>query len=251
MLFLSLVMGCSKAEEEKGAAAQKPVAATQTPAPVQPSAPVPAAAHPPVPAAAHPPVPAAPSAQPERIPLSGKVVDSKQAGAYTYVQVEAEGVRYWLATNQFEPEMGVIVHWERHSVMKNFYSKALNQTFPMVLFVGAILPGPASSSALSAPAPMAATPVPASTPAATPVPASTPAAAPSNRGKVHAVLQSGGYLYLQINNDAGPWLAVPSSPVKEGDSVVWGQGTLMQNFTSKTLNRTFAEILFLGGVQVE
>ncbi|MEO5334580.1 MAG: hypothetical protein H7839_21400 [Magnetococcus sp. YQC-5] len=249
-LILSLTLGCSKKEETKPAATKTPttVAAAQTPTPSTTAAPTAAQApstptappHPPI-AAPSPADKAAPASPPQassapepplNIPQSGKVIGSKQAGAYTYVQVEAEGTQYWVATNQFEPKVGEIVHWNQYSVMKNFYSKTLQETFPMVLFVGAVLPGP----------------VPA--PGTPPAQAATQADTPS-KGKVHAVEQAGGYTYLQINNETGLWLAVPTSSVKEGDTVVWEKGTLMKNFSSKSLNRTFDEILFLGGIKVE
>ena len=42
----------------------------------------------------------------------------------------------------------------------------------------------------------------------------------------------------------------PSADVQAGDSVGWSGGTLMQDFTSSTLGRTFPEILFVHAVSV-
>ncbi|MBF0427447.1 MAG: hypothetical protein HQL94_00875 [Magnetococcales bacterium] len=223
--LLSLAVGCSKADDNKKAENKTPpaVGATTTvqSTPSTPSSAVPAN-HPPVASPApSQPQQASGAEQPLRIPQSGKVTESKQAGSYTYVQVEADGSLFWLATTQFEPKVGEMVHWDQYSVMKNFFSKTLNQTFPMVLFVGAIHPGPA------------------------------PAAAAPSKGKAHAVMQSGGYTYVQIDSATGPWLAAPTTQVKEGDTVSWSQGSLMKNFASKGLDRTFEEILFLGGIKVE
>lgn len=202
LLLLTLIAGCSKSEENKQAAPEKP--ATTITAPV----------------AATPANPAALQPQPVRLPQSGKVIEERQAAPYTFVQIESDGVRYWLATNPSKPKVGEMVHWDQFTVKREYHSKVLNQTFPMVLFVGALLPGPA------------------------------PNPQTSSKGKVHAVLQSGGYTYVQIGSAAGSWLAAPTTRIKEGDVVVWSPGTTMKNFTSKTLNRTFTEIQFLSGIKV-
>lgn len=84
-------------------------------------------------------------------------------------------------------------------------------------------------------------------PAAT-APAAAPAqsAAAPNTGKVLQVLQAGTYTYAEV--DAGPqkfWIAGGPIQIKAGDTVQWGNYAIMTNFTSKTLNRTFDQILFV------
>ncbi len=223
-LLVSLSLGCSKKEDEKKTSAEKPVVAAQNVAPksMTPTADI---QHPTIPtpptAVKHPEITVASGTPSTNMPHSGKVLATKPAGSYVYVQVEAEGSQLWLATNQLETNVGDIVHWDQYSVMQNFYSKTLKETFPTVLFVSALLPGPA------------------------------PAAPEPSKGKVHTLLQSGGYTYIQVNDANGLWLAVPTTQLKEGDTVVWGQGSVMKNFASKTLERTFPEILFLSKVTVE
>ncbi|MBF0136466.1 MAG: hypothetical protein H7833_01580 [Magnetococcus sp. DMHC-1] len=158
------------------------------------------------------------------IPQSGKVAEVIQTESYSYVRIETEGWPLWLATNRLNVKTGEMVHWGQYSVMRNFFSKSLNQTFPMLLMVGEILPG------------------------AGPVPSATSS---SNQGKAHAVFQAGGYTYIQVDSDKGPWLAVPSTQVNSGQIVSWSSGTVMRNFTSKTLDRTFEEIQFLGSITVK
>lgn len=77
----------------------------------------------------------------------------------------------------------------------------------------------------------------------TPTPVSTTA---PQSGKIVQILQAGGYTYAEV--DAGGqkiWIAGGPLQVKEGDSVQWGQFALMRNFASKSLNRTFEQILFV------
>ena len=50
------------------------------------------------------------------------------------------------------------------------------------------------------------------------------------------------------NNGQKTWVAVPQTQVKVGQQVACQPGMEMKNFTSRTLNRTFASIFFSGGV---
>ncbi|MBF0190986.1 MAG: hypothetical protein HQL99_07510 [Magnetococcales bacterium] len=204
LLACLLVTGCSKSEEKQKTDPRETAAASQQTA-----------------AVASPALQASSPQQPSRPPQSGKVVEVKQAGAHTYVKIEADGLHHWLATNPAKPKPGEVVHWDRFSMKQNYYSKALNQTFPTILLVGTLQPGPA------------------------------PAAVTPSKGKAHAVLNAGGYTYVQIGNANGIWLAGPTARIKEGDTVIWAQGTPMKNFTNKTLNRTFDDIIFLGRLQSE
>lgn len=101
---------------------------------------------------------------------------------------------------------------------------------------------------------------PVTTPAAMPPPAA-PAAAQAqamNSGKVLQLLEGGGYSYAEVEASNGQrvWVAGGPIKIKVGETVQWGQYAVMRNFNSKTLNRTFDEILFvnawgpLGGVSV-
>ena len=68
-------------------------------------------------------------------------------------------------------------------------------------------------------------------------------------GKVIESMDSGGYTYVQIeNNGKKTWVAVPKTKVVEGQDITFAPGTEMGNFESKTLKRTFDNIIFSGGV---
>jgi hypothetical protein len=75
-----------------------------------------------------------------------------------------------------------------------------------------------------------------------------PAAAPVT-GKVVETMDAAGYTYLKVATDAGEkWVAVNQTPVKVGEEVSYMEGMVMQNFFSKTLDRTFPEITFSSGL---
>ena len=74
---------------------------------------------------------------------------------------------------------------------------------------------------------------------------SQPAAA-SLKGKVTQTMDAGRYTYIALDTGAGEkWAAAPTFEVKVGDVVEAQQGIVMKSFHSKTLNRTFPEILFV------
>jgi hypothetical protein len=62
-------------------------------------------------------------------------------------------------------------------------------------------------------------------------------------------MDSAGYTYMNVETGAGTkWIAVNQTPVSVGDEVTYMDGMVMQNFVSKTLDRTFPEIVFSGGL---
>ena len=68
-------------------------------------------------------------------------------------------------------------------------------------------------------------------------------------GKVVETMNSGGYTYVSLeNNGKKTWVAIPQTAVKVGQNVTCQPGMVMQNFTSKTMNRTFDSIVFSGGI---
>jgi hypothetical protein len=68
-------------------------------------------------------------------------------------------------------------------------------------------------------------------------------------GKVLETMDSGGYTYMQVDiGDSQPWVAIPQSQIKVGQEVTYQPGMVMNNFASKTLNRTFDSIVFSSGL---
>lgn len=74
---------------------------------------------------------------------------------------------------------------------------------------------------------------------------------PKKQGKVIEVTSGAGYSYMLI--DAGGqqfWIAGTQITAKVGDVVSYIENVTMNNFTSKTLNRTFDRIIFASTVAV-
>jgi len=71
---------------------------------------------------------------------------------------------------------------------------------------------------------------------------------PANPGqaKVIKAMHASGYTYMNVElGDRKTWVAATSMRIKAGDTVKWESAAVMRNFTSKTLRRTFDEILFV------
>ena len=89
----------------------------------------------------------------------------------------------------------------------------------------------------SAPAPM--------TPAA-------PVSAPTGRnftGKVLETMNASGYTYVNVDNGTEKiWAAAPQFETKVGEKVTVPEGMPMKNYESKSLNRKFDVVYFVGGI---
>ena len=76
-------------------------------------------------------------------------------------------------------------------------------------------------------------------------------AAASHKGKVVATMDAAGYTYLQVEEKGQKiWVAAAQTKVTIGDEVEFPDSPVMQNFTSKTLNRTFDKIFFVSTLRV-
>jgi hypothetical protein len=68
-------------------------------------------------------------------------------------------------------------------------------------------------------------------------------------GKVVETMNAGGYTYMLLEKEGKKnWVAIPPAEVKVGDEVKVQPGMEMGKFTSKSLNRTFDNITFSGGL---
>jgi hypothetical protein len=68
-------------------------------------------------------------------------------------------------------------------------------------------------------------------------------------GKVLETMNSGGYTYVLLSDGEGKtWVALPQTTVVEGSTISCKPGMMMSNFTSTSLNRTFASIVFSAGL---
>lgn len=93
--------------------------------------------------------------------------------------------------------------------------------------------------------------------ATVPAPASAPAAAIAPApgtvtGTIAETMNSGGYTYARLRTGTtDTWIAANELPVKTGDRITAAIDTPMENFNSKTLNRSFPLIYFVSDVTRE
>jgi ribosomal silencing factor RsfS len=66
--------------------------------------------------------------------ISGKVAETADANGYTYIAVEKDTKRIWVATSQSKIIVGDQVTFKPGEVKRNYYSKKLDRTFPMLVF---------------------------------------------------------------------------------------------------------------------
>lgn len=131
----------------------------------------------------------------------------------------------------------------------------MQHAFTTLILTLALTLGPAACDAASDQAPAAAAPAPASPPAGLDLPPGHPAINPSggpaaaamgqvgHSGAVAETMNSGGFTYVRLAGaDAETWLAAPETPVAVGDQLRAPLGSLMVDFESPTLGRTFARL---------
>jgi hypothetical protein len=71
------------------------------------------------------------------------------------------------------------------------------------------------------------------------------------QGTIVETMNAAGYTYLLLDRTTDKiWVAIPETPVKTGQVVTCTPGMTMNQFASKTLQRTFDTIVFSPGIQV-
>lgn len=68
--------------------------------------------------------------------LSGKVVETMDAGGYSYVNLEKNGVKTWVAVPRMKVTVGEEMAFQPGQEMVKFTSRSLNRTFERILFSG-------------------------------------------------------------------------------------------------------------------
>ena len=69
---------------------------------------------------------------------SGKVVEVIDSPMYTYLKVTSDTGTLWLAAYKTDITKGATVKYSNGVAMHKFYSKALNRTFDMIVFVDSL-----------------------------------------------------------------------------------------------------------------
>jgi len=82
--------------------------------------------------------------------FTGAVVETMDAGGYTYMRLQAEGKDVWVAADAFAVTMGEAVTVPLEMPMVNFHSTTLDRDFSTIYFVTQIARGGASLQAVPA-----------------------------------------------------------------------------------------------------
>jgi len=167
--------------------------------------------------------------------LSGKVVETMDAGGYTYIALEKNGTTTWVAAPVTKVSVGQQIKLLPGAEMTNFSSKALNRSFDKIVFSGGVDQiAPAKPAAPR-----------------TEAVSETDSKEPILIGKVVETMDAMSYTYIKLEKDGKTaWAAVPTANVAVGDEIELLPGTEMGKFTSKKLNRTFNSIYFASGVNI-
>ncbi len=99
----------------------------------------------------HPPVAGAGAETPGQTPMGGmpttdpvagmligEVIETMNSGGYTYLQIQAGTNTLWVAAPEFSVHVGDRVTMPAGSAMRNHYSKTLDRTFDVILFVAGV-----------------------------------------------------------------------------------------------------------------
>jgi hypothetical protein len=123
LLLGVLAFGCGRDKPAKSThePAAKPIAAPATPPPMAP--------------------------EPAADEVSGKVIETMDAGGYTYALLERDGKKVWVAGPQTKLAIGTAIDPVRGSAMPGFRSDTLDRTFEQIYFISSF---PVAGGAASA-----------------------------------------------------------------------------------------------------
>ncbi len=158
----------------------------------------------------------------------GTVQETMNSGGYTYARVVTAEGEIWLASSTSKVAVGDTMSLSGADNMGRFKSKTLDRTFEEIYFIDKFRPAGMTTDSFS--------------------------------GTVTETMNVAGYTYAQVKvgeelswmasdtEENVIWLAAPETELSIGDVVEWNQGAVMKDFHSNTLDRTFAEILFVGAL---
>ena len=76
--------------------------------------------------------------QQQEFRYKGEVLEAIPSNSYTYIQVKILKKTLWLAAPKLALRKGQFIRFPAGTMMRNFYSRRLQRTFPMVMFISAV-----------------------------------------------------------------------------------------------------------------
>ena len=149
ILLAGACCACSRSPDRSttstAAATAEPPPAAPAPQPAAPSVPPPVASHAttaPDPAAATPETGPAAALRSDPGPTAtGKVLETMDAGGYTYLQIDTGHDKIWAATAPIKLKIGQLLTVPLEMPMENFHSAKLNRDFPLIYFASRVARG--------------------------------------------------------------------------------------------------------------
>ena len=156
----------------------------------------------------------------------GVVLETMNAGGYTYAHVELDDTDLWVAGPVTPLKVGDTVSLVDTMAMGSFPSKELDRTFDEMFFVMSFREDEGVMSSRE-----------------------NEGVFLQAAGIAKQVIATGGYTYVEVEGEEGTfWLAGPETEIAEGTVVQWKGPMLMRDFHSSSLDRTFSEIMFVDSV---
>jgi len=195
----------------------------------------------------------------ETAPLEGKIVETMNSGGYTYIYLEKDGKKGWVAVPPTEVTVGQEIKVKPGTEMGRFSSRTLKRSFDNITFSPGIVTEannqpaqaqPAAEGEMKLPAGHKAVDKDAKPRGMTELKKASTGGETTKElsGKVVETMNAGGYTYINLEKDGKQtWAAVPTMKVSVGEEMKLQPGMGMTNFTSKSLNKTFESVVFSGG----
>ena len=73
------------------------------------------------------------------VSFSGKIVETMNSGGYTFLSIEKNGTKTWVAIPETKVTVGQEVTSQPGMEMKDYYVKSLDRTFASIYFAGGLL----------------------------------------------------------------------------------------------------------------
>ena len=171
----------------------------------------------------HPPLESSPYAHEQPVQAASGpaavVLELEEVSDYTYARVRSQGEEIWVAGPKGGIAEGDTISLGDAMGMTDFTSSELGRTFESILFMSAWRP--------------------------------VAAMAAGNEGEILELISASSYAYIRARTEDGEvWLAGPRVPLEVGQTIAWSDGMAMENFASRTLERTFDVIYFVDQVRV-
>lgn len=213
LVIAALLAGCQHRDTDVRASQPQPAAEAKTAAPAEPI---------------------------ESGSISGTVLETMDASTYTYAKLDRNGTQIWVAGPHTQLAVGTKLDKLEGQLMADFYSKTLDRTFPQIYFVTSLGGAPSADPHAGMPA------------APKKAPSAPSLSGNAVSGTVLETMEAGGYTYAQIDqNGTKVWVAGPTTKLAVGTKLGPMTGSLMTDFHSNTLNRTFDQIYFVGSYSIQ